>query len=154
MPFYRSLLSLRALALGALVASASCAEGGDTSGGATLDCGDSGAPALEVGTGLLGFLPIDPSGVPMVYGPQGGYHVWVSARAHGLGPRVLVRYGVHDTMSGDLLSRAGLQQRLKLTANAAGDDAVGLVCFLDGKDPLENVGHEVVVWAAIEDACH
>ncbi len=44
-------------------------------------------PVLEVGTGVDSFEPIaDGDSIPIVMGPQGGYHIAVSLRAHRLDP--------------------------------------------------------------------
>lgn len=54
--------------------------------------GGSGEAALEVGTGETHFEPLDDyQRVPLVAGPQGGHHVWLSLRAQGLaaGPALL-----------------------------------------------------------------
>tara|TARA_B100001750_G_scaffold225215_1_gene216885 strand:- start:205 stop:669 length:465 start_codon:yes stop_codon:yes gene_type:complete len=46
-------------------------------------CGDAAPPArdLEVGTGEAAFeAVVDGQEVPLIFGPQGGHHVWVSFR--------------------------------------------------------------------------
>ncbi|MEZ4293554.1 MAG: hypothetical protein R3B70_01160 [Polyangiaceae bacterium] len=46
---------------------------------------DAGEPAVEVGRGLESFEALAPGGpVPMVKGPQGGFHVWLALRARNL----------------------------------------------------------------------
>ncbi|MEM6926099.1 MAG: hypothetical protein AAF602_04155 [Myxococcota bacterium] len=50
----------------------------------------SGPTALEVGTGQFDFETVEEAQrLPMVQGPQGGYHVWVALRARNLDPRRL-----------------------------------------------------------------
>jgi hypothetical protein len=59
-------------------------------GGASADAG---APDAELGQGELAFAPLaEDEALPYVAGSQGGHHVFVSFRVHGLNPmRVHVR---------------------------------------------------------------
>jgi hypothetical protein len=42
-------------------------------------------PILEVGTGTFRFEPLaDGAPLPLIYGAQGGWHVWVAIRVHGV----------------------------------------------------------------------
>lgn len=42
-------------------------------------------PALEIGTGTYRFEPVpEGAGVPLVFGAQGGWHIWVAVRIQGL----------------------------------------------------------------------
>ena len=56
---------------------------------AAYGCGDDSPPTpsdmtLEVGTGESAFEPVgDMQEVPLVFGPQGGHHVWISFRVTG-----------------------------------------------------------------------
>jgi len=44
-------------------------------------CASPGALGVELGTGETGFTPIEAEpALPLVAGPQGGHHVWVSLR--------------------------------------------------------------------------
>src|SRR4051794_36949910 len=43
------------------------------------------APICVLGGGVLAFVPEhDGDTVPIIHGPQGGYHVWGSVLAHGV----------------------------------------------------------------------
>jgi hypothetical protein len=43
------------------------------------------APSLELGTGTFRFEPVeDGHGLPMIRGAQGGWHLWVAVRTHGI----------------------------------------------------------------------
>lgn len=74
MPTLRAFCRSAAIALGALAA---------------LGCGEPVPPepfegTLEIGTGETGFLPLThEQSVPLVFGPQGGHHVWISFRVTG-----------------------------------------------------------------------
>ena len=52
------------------------------------------APSCELGTGASSFIAVhDGDRVPIIFGPQGGYHIWGSVRAKGLSSKqVVLRY--------------------------------------------------------------
>ncbi|MDQ3033541.1 MAG: hypothetical protein M3Y87_14070 [Myxococcota bacterium] len=63
------------LVLGALVPGAGCAEVPV----------EPERTSLELGSGTFRFEPLaDGDGAPLVKGAQGGWHIWVAVRAHGL----------------------------------------------------------------------
>lgn len=70
----RTLFRTAAIAVGALAA---------------FGCGEPVPPTpfegtVEIGTGETGFEPVaDEESVPLVFGPQGGHHVWISFRVTG-----------------------------------------------------------------------
>lgn len=50
----------------------------------------SGPPSVEVGTGQFDFEPVEVAEeLPIIEGPQGGYHVWLGLRVRNLDPRNL-----------------------------------------------------------------
>lgn len=50
----------------------------------------SGPTSIEVGTGQFDYEPVtEGQELPIVEGPQGGYHVWLGLRARNLDPRNL-----------------------------------------------------------------
>jgi hypothetical protein len=79
-------------------------------------------PRIEVGTGATRFdaLPVTlPDGgipsVEIVFGPQGGYHIWGAIRAHEMAKDVKVVYTLKDVESGELISTNDYE--LSLTPN-------------------------------------
>ena len=57
-------------------------------GGGCLPPGGGGGGELEIGTGEWAFVSVEDRGeIELVYGPQGGWHVWVSLQVGGLDPR-------------------------------------------------------------------
>jgi hypothetical protein len=51
-------------------------------GGTDAGTSATAPPPLEVGTGLSGFEPVsDGQSLEVIFGPQGGYHVWAAIRA-------------------------------------------------------------------------
>lgn len=86
----------RRLALGAVLAVTVGGCGDGTQGGGE-------APWIEVGTGEWTFEPLeDGQDVPLVFGSQGGYHVWASYRAGGIDPQ-----DVRIEIATEILSREG-----------------------------------------------
>ena len=102
-----------------------------------------------LGGGIYDFLQIPScSRVPIIHGPQGGYHIWASLRARYLdftGARVELSYT--DADSGALFHRVALQftdfypvpeSRLSVLADSLAD---GAPCA-DGGVPLEPAGSD------------
>jgi hypothetical protein len=64
--------------------------GGESAGGAGGESagGEGGAPWIELGTGTEAFEPLtEGQTVPIIAGPQGGYHVWGALQAGGFSPK-------------------------------------------------------------------
>jgi hypothetical protein len=137
------------------LALASCGGGEEPAGSSDLPsfC-VSGAPSVEVGTGAASFIAIEPGGsVPIVSGPQGGSHIWISARTRGLGPSALVEYGANDMETGELLTWKGLRQVVALGAGEGGGEVHGLTGFLDDPNPAGSAGRSARIWILVTDDC-
>lgn len=93
------------LLLSSLVATA-CAAPARPDGGANSD-EDSGVPNVSVrlGTGQTEYEELPPSGgrVELIYGAQGGYHLWGRARFRGFSPDVDVSFQATLTDTGQVL---------------------------------------------------
>jgi hypothetical protein len=63
-------------------------------------------PRLELGTGLTRFEPlVDGEAVPIVFGVQGGHHIWGGVRAIGLDWRDLeVEFRLRDELNEEIVS--------------------------------------------------
>jgi len=62
------------------------------------------AESFEVGTGELCFERVtDQATVPLMEGPQGGYHVWLAVGCADCGPEVRIRTLILDAGTGDEL---------------------------------------------------
>jgi hypothetical protein len=110
---------------------------------------------VEVGTGSASFVAIEPGGsVPIVSGPQGGSHIWISARTRGLGPSALVEYGASDIETGELLTWKGLRQVVALGAGEDGGEVHGLTGFLENPNPAGNAGRSARIWILVTDDCN
>jgi hypothetical protein len=113
---------------------------------------DDGVPSIEVGTGLAGFQPIPPGAdLEVIYGSQGGYHVWLSVRGVAEGETATVAFGLVDADTGEDLSWSGLKQTLPLATPPDASEASGLICFLKSADASALYGRHVTPWAEIAD---
>jgi hypothetical protein len=103
------LVNLRGLALiaaGLLVAS--CLAPAPRDATVDSDAADDANPpgvTVAVGTGQSDFVDLPPTGgtIEIVYGPQGGYHVWGRARFRGFAPDVDVAFQVTQLDDGRIL---------------------------------------------------
>ncbi|MEK6607742.1 MAG: hypothetical protein AABZ30_08795 [Myxococcota bacterium] len=114
----------------------------------------SGGASLVVGTGEKTFVALDDvAGVPLIEGPQGGYHVWIALRAREIGPRVAVAYGLRDAQSGEELAIEGLSLPALDLADASGGarEFAGLRGFLSLFEAKAYVGRRVALWAIVTD---
>jgi len=124
----------------------------------SVDTGiDSGVPGVTVnfGTGQIDYLDVPRTGatLELIYGVQGGYHVWGRAQFHGFAPDVDVSFNVVDQDSGRTLhipnpARRRIENGVRYGLTDAGNgtyqtDAelviVSIVCASDV------VGHTLVV---------
>jgi hypothetical protein len=92
----------------------------------SADAAAEAAPALELGQGELSFAPLsEDDALPYVAGSQGGYHVFVSFRVHGMDPtRVLVKVTTSVEAEPSLtLTREGRVNFKQDTETAQGDSS-------------------------------
>ncbi|WP_437927757.1 hypothetical protein WMF37_00545 [Sorangium sp. So ce291] len=120
----------------------STGEGGSSTGeGGSSSTGEGGGGCLppedtavfEVGTGETCFVRIDDGAtLPVMAGPQGGYHLWLAVGCRGCGAAVRLRYSVKDPATGELFE-SGAAQEMVLTF-LPGDipQAAGLPARLPG----------------------
>ena len=127
----------------AIALMAGCASNGATA---------SSAPDLLVGTGTLAFEPVGAAGVGVVFGAQGGHHIWIGLQAHHFDVRVTARYGVRDTVTGKDYTIADLQQAFDFQQEGAAEEISGLRAFLDEAQVPTLSGRKVTLWASVTDA--
>lgn len=122
--------------------------------GQSMDC--DGPASVTVGTGVKSYEPIvDGARLPLVFGPQGGWHIWTGFVTRNTRNRVTIKIRYYLTESGITVSDYDEQLRFALvpddddpclqsyfgiTAFAADPDDVGLA---DGgcDTPPEVLGH-------------
>ncbi|HMV68019.1 MAG TPA: hypothetical protein PKA64_14325 [Myxococcota bacterium] len=111
-----------------------------------LAAGCTQAPAIEIGTGDLDFVPLTPGQeIEVIRGPQGGYHVLASVRTRGVEPgdpenlaspdNPEVRFRV--TVEGEDITLTGAYRQGLDTFEADGGwthQMVGRLCILDIPD--------------------
>lgn len=99
----------------------------DASSDAGDDAGDEAHTSVELGSGETAFEPtVDAQHLKLYAGTQGGHHVWLSFRAHGLEPR-----GVRMTL--DVVPAPPAQP-------AHSDVVINLDPAPDGSDAYEFIG--------------
>ncbi len=123
-----SFMTLRSFArLGAVLLGLAACEGSHDARPGADAASDAGslASSLRVGTGQQRFEPIEPGqALPLIRGPQGGYHLWVSAEfvAPGDGEALIVTLRVRTLWEG----RPETELVQTPLARAVLDDATGL----------------------------
>lgn len=144
-------------AAGGSTSSSSSSSSSSGTGGSATACDDpQGAPGFAVGTGETCFQALT-SGqeVPVMAGPQGGFHIWLSVGcADCAGPTVL-SYGVKDPATGDWI--AGTAENLTVAQLDPGGwhQGAGFQAFLPGIqwDPASQLptGSHVLLYGAALD---
>ncbi len=105
-------------------------------------CGAAERPpgiACEVGTGRFAFEPVrDGDDVPIIFGPQGGYHVWGSARVRGAGASdAVLRYMLRRPATA-AISVVEARMRLSPVGDADGwSEALGATVFVPVPSDIE-----------------
>jgi hypothetical protein len=129
MTWAKAMLVGRPVALAVLWLLAGCDDG------ARPDADAHAAGWIEVGTGEWAFEPLeDGQDVPLVFGSQGGYHVWLSYRTGGLDP-----HNVQIEISTEILSRPGSRTASVLTRSLA---------QVDGPEVYGQIGWPAVITEA------
>lgn len=107
-------------------------------GSTSTDCAE-GPIEVTLGSGMAAFEPLaEGDDVTMVFGPQGGWHIDVSAHLSGIGPEVELRPAARRVSDG--LPLAGDQQAIFLLladydATSCTGDAMGIRAFVDDATP-------------------
>ena len=140
---------------------ASSCDGDSEAAAAAEACDDASGASVIVGTGQTEFEPlVDGDGLEFVFGPQGGYHVFVSIQAIDVVPGTgslenpddpVVTVGV-DTESGEALSSFdGL--RRGFVDNEEGMALIGQLVVLDHPDPPSFDGVSATLSVEVVDRC-
>lgn len=121
---------------------------------ALAGCGAEEPPFFEVGTGESTFEALgEGAAVPLIHGPQGGYHVWLGMRHQGLGPGdVILEYGARDAATSEELMFPGLRAVEADVDPEVVSQTAGLVGFLLEDEPLVYDGRRIRLWARATDA--
>ncbi len=138
-------MAKRLFALILLGVATGCGSDPVDSGSDAGPVGDGGPPRVELGTGLANFETIGPT-MEIVFGPQGGWHLYVSCRLYNMTVEGL-RLGYRTERDGALISMPGeyiLQERRILRE---GDHYLrtGDLAIFDITMPSDVVGDTVTV---------
>ncbi len=139
-----------------------------TTGGATTAASTSGAggqaPTCDPPPGISGFAqgtgekcfePVQAAEVvPMMQGPQGGYHLWLALGCDDCSSPAHIRYGVNDPATGLAVPDTYPTETL-VSLSGAWPQKAGIICGLPGLSwdpeyapPLPE-GTHVVVWVEV-----
>mgnify|MGYP001369198452 CR=1 FL=1 len=142
------------------------AGGGTTSssstgtGGAPPTCDPPASPlAFELGTGEKCFERLSPgSEVPMMQGPQGGYHLWVALGCTDCGGQAHVKFGVDDPATGAPITGTGPTEQVVDLNGDAWPQRAGIIQGLPGlswdpkySPPLPQ-GTPITLWLQVLDS--
>lgn len=88
---------------------------------------------FEVGTGEPCFLAIeDGTVVPLIGGPQGGYHIWLGVRCRDCGAYETVTFGVRDPATDTFVNGSSQTAVLELEQGAGYSQRGGVVAYVPG----------------------
>jgi hypothetical protein len=110
---------------------------------------------LDLGTGETALVPLTDGGtIELIYGPQGGWHVWASVGIYGIDPQDrVIRYTATST-DGTVLASAGYALMTRnLVADGDGWLRLGDRVIFDGiTGPSDVVGRTIVLRATLEES--
>ncbi|MFO0589633.1 MAG: hypothetical protein U0441_18995 [Polyangiaceae bacterium] len=112
-------------------------------------------PAFDIGTGEKCFAKVtDGDTLPLMNGPQGGYHMWLAAGCKDCGTTVHLKYGARDPATGMPLAGTGdLESMIPLGDGALFMNHPGIVVYMPGlswdpmTEPPPAKGSQLVLWA-------
>lgn len=145
--------------------STSSGSGGTTSssssggsGGGQPGCADPPGPeSFEVGSGEACFQRLTAGQtVPVMAGPQGGYHIWLGVGCADCGDQAILRYGVKDPATHDWYAGTHENDAVVPLDADGWHQGAGLQAYLPGiswqpGSELEK-GTHVILYAAVLDA--
>ena len=113
---------------------------------------------FEVGTGEPCFLAIeDGAVVPLIGGPQGGYHIWLGVRCRDCGGYETVTFGVLDPATDTFVNGSSQVAVLELEEGAGYSQRGGVVAYVPGYEfddgpgmGTDFVGQSLALYAEIE----
>lgn len=137
---------------------------GASAGGAAGHAGGAGAaacepppaaPVFEAGTGQSCFERLAPGQtVPVIQGPQGGFHIWLAVGCADCGPAPMVEFGVKDLATGEFYpGYPGPQKQVVEATATPWRQKAGLTASLPGMpwDPASQLpkGKHVLLSASV-----
>lgn len=136
---------------------ASAATGG---GGASCVTPDE-VGAFAIGTGEKCFETLhDGDTVPLMAGPQGGYHLWVAAACADCGGSPVLAWGAKDPATGELFPETADSEAVVHFLGGPVPQEAGLILTMPGISwdpenyPPPPVGTHLILWARVDAAGH
>lgn len=128
--------------------------GGSGAGGQPVDCDPPSTTAVfEIGSGEECFEPLaDGATVPLISGPQGGYHLWVAVGCADCAATVSLEWGVNDPVTGETFPNTYPNQGTVPLSSGAWPQAAGLIAGMPGlswdpeNEPPPPPGTHVLLW--------
>lgn len=126
-----------------------------TSTTTTVVCEPPANPAdFDIGTGEKCFEPVDEAGVvPLMSGPQGGYHMWLAVGCDDCGTAAHIKYGALDPATNQPLAGTAEQEQMAQLTNDAWPQRAGIVVYMPGlswdpmNEPPPAKGSQLILWA-------
>lgn len=110
--------------------------------------------AYDVGTGEKCFEVVADGGeVPLMSGPQGGYHMWLAVGCDDCENPVHLKYGALDPATNQPLAGTGTQEAMMPLTSDAWPQRAGITVYMPGLswDPANNPppakGSQLILWA-------
>ena len=115
-------------------------------------CAPGPDPTLEIGLGLDGYTPIPEGGtVPLVHGPQGGWHLEIGLFATHLAADDLVAATLEGSVQGRILAAQDPWVDLRCRADGTGLQSWGTRLIYDTPTSAELDGVTTTVRASVVD---
>ncbi|MEZ4310514.1 MAG: hypothetical protein R3F14_20925 [Polyangiaceae bacterium] len=95
--------------------------------------------------------------VPLMNGPQGGYHVWLSVGCEDCKNPLVLKYGAHDPATGEPFTGTGDLQAAVPLSSGEWPQKAGLIVYMPGLswdpeyEPPPAKGTHIVLWAKAYD---
>ncbi len=147
-----------ALVAACFLSGAACGTAQDSTSAASSSGGSSGVgggqPGIEIGTGGSAYIPLAANdALELVHGPQGGWHIDVTARFWGLNPDGMIL--TYEVLPDGSTTPANFAARYQLTRQRVVPDGNGFVrlgdrAVFDIMDPAEVANRRFTVRVTAE----
>lgn len=140
--------------------STSSGTGGNGGSGGGSGCDTPANPkTFEVGTGEKCFARVlDGGEVPLMNGPQGGYHVWLAIGCSDCAPVTHLRFGAHDPVTQQPFPGTSDTEQMLPLSNDPWAQRAGVTVYMPGvswdpeNEPPPPKGTHMILWSDSLDA--
>jgi hypothetical protein len=131
--------------------------GSGGSGGSAPTCpAPENAASFEVGTGEKCFTRLSAGGdIPLMNGPQGGYHLWVAVGCSDCASPTHIRWGARDPLTGGVFPGTGDSEAMFELDGAAWKQSAGIFLYMPGLSwdpeysPPPAKDAPIVIWSEV-----